>query len=136
MGFEVFEGQRVRMTDDPTVTIQKRGNISINLPAFEALGTPENVELLYDRERRLMAIRKAADAAARSAYVLRPLKQRGRKAPPSSYLASGKAFAVFYGIPTDVAKRWTAQVEDDMLVVDLNEPGLEVTSNRNRNGNT
>lgn len=134
MGFEVFQGQRIRVTDAPTITIQKRGNLSFNLPAYEALDSPEKIELLYDRERKLIAVRKAEDPSAQSAYVLRPLSQRGSR-PPSSFLASGAAFTVFYGIPTEIARRYTAEVQDNMLVINLNEPGVEVTSNRARNRN-
>lgn len=133
MGFEVFQGQRVRVTDEPTITIQKRGNISLNLPAYEALDSPEYVELLYDRERRLIGIRKTADAKSQSAYMVRPLSPRNKR-PASSYLLSGAAFTAFYGIPTQRAHRWTAREEDGMLVIDLNTPGLEVTSNRQGNG--
>ena len=131
MPFEVFHRQRAPVTDDPTVTIQKRGNISINVPAYIALGSPQSVELLYDRDERLIAIRKV-DPSAPSAYVMRPLAARRKTPqPPSSYLVSGIAFTSYYAIPTDVARRWIAHVaEDDMLVVDLKEPGTEVTSNR------
>lgn len=135
MGFEVFQRQRAPVTTDPTITIQKRGNISVNIPAYIALGSPQSVELLYDREQRLMAIRKV-QPSAQSAYVMRPLStQRKTEQPPSSYLVSGIAFTTYYGIPTDVARRWVAEAqEDDTLVVDLKQPGMEVTSNRGDNG--
>jgi hypothetical protein len=132
VGFEVFQRQRAPVTAEPTVTIQKRGNISFNVPAFLALGSPESVELLYDRDERLVAIHKV-EPSAPSAYVARPLSQRNRTQTPSSYLVSGIAFTSYYGIPTDVARRWTAHVQDEMLVIDLKEPGVEVASNRARN---
>ena len=132
MPFEVFQGQRVRVTDEPTITIQKRGNISLNLPAYEALGSPDHVELLYDRERKLMGIRKTTDSKSQSAYVVRSVTPRNNR-PPSSYVLSGIAFAAYYGIPVESAHRWTAQEEDGMLVIDLNTPGLTVVSNRNLN---
>jgi hypothetical protein len=81
-----------------------------------------------------MAIRAAADPTSQSAYKLRSISPRGNK-PPSSYVVSGKAFTAYYDIPTESAHRWTAQVDDGMLIIDLKEPGLKVVSNRNRNGN-
>ncbi len=128
MPFETFKRQRAPVTGDPCVTIQKRGTLSINVPAYKALGQPEAIELLYDRERDLMGLRKVHPDAD-SAYVVRPLGSGN-----STWLISGKAFTTYYGIKIGVARRWTAKVDEDsnMLVVDLSEPGLEVTSNRKR----
>ena len=134
MGFEVFQRQRAPISTEPTITIQKRGNISLNQAAYIELGHPEALELLYDREQKLMAMRKV-DPGGPSAYVVRPLDPRARRlSTPSqlatTYLISGIAFTTYYQIQTDAARRWTPYREGDMLVVDLKRPGLEVTSNR------
>jgi len=34
----------------------------------------------------------------------------------------------YYGIDTEVARRWTGRLEDDLLVLDLKEPGTEVSA--------
>jgi hypothetical protein len=124
MAFETFKKQRAALTDDPAVTIQKRGTLSLNAPAYAVLGNPEALELLYDRESRLVALRKA-DASSDDAYIVRPLG-RGK----STWLVSGKAFTRYYGIETENARRWPARMDDDMLVIDLKEPGKETSSNR------
>jgi hypothetical protein len=135
MPFEVFNRQRAPISSEPTITIQKRGNISLNTAAYVELGQPEALELLYDRDERLIAMRKV-DPGGASAYTVRPLDPRARKNPrtatqlATTYLVSGIAFTTYYGISTDVAKRWTPYRQDDMLVVDLKQPGMEVTSNR------
>jgi hypothetical protein len=133
MPFEVFQRQRAPVSTEPTITIQKRGNISLNTAAYVELGHPEALELLYDRDEKLIAMRKV-DLGGPSAYVVRPLDPRSRKSSPSqlatTYLISGIAFTSYYEIPTETAKRWTPYRQGDMLVIDLKQPGLEVTSNR------
>jgi len=128
MAFETFKRQRMPVLTDPAITIQKRGNLSLNSAAYEALGSPEAVELLYDRERRLIALRKAAPGTE-YAYVVRPLNGNRRT---TSWLVAGMAFAMYYGIPVEIARRWICRLEDDMLILDLNEPSQEVSGNRNR----
>jgi len=124
MPFETFKRQRAPVSPDPSVTIQKRGTLSFNVPAYAALESPEAVELLFDREQRLVGIRKT-EPDTDHAYLVRPLGRGG-----TNWLISGRAFTVYYGIPTDVARRWAAHLDGDMLVVDLKEPGSEVRGNR------
>lgn len=127
MAFETFKRQRVPLSHTPEVTIQRKGIISINRPAYEALGEPEAVELLYDRERRLVGLRKV-DVGVPYGYQLRSL---GRG---STWLVSGMAFANYYGIDTRTSLRRQARIDDGMVVIDLNEPGIDVSGNRNRPG--
>jgi hypothetical protein len=126
MPFETFKRQRTPVTDEPAITIQKRGAISINPPAYAALGEPEHLELLFDREERLMGLRKV-DSTVPHAYQVRPLGKSG-----TTHLVSGTAFMAWYGIETETARRWMAQMADDVLVIDLKEPGIEVIGNRSR----
>jgi hypothetical protein len=125
MPFERFMRQRAPRTPDPAVTIQKRGTLSLNAAAYVALGSPEAVELLYDREQRLMALR-GIEASAESAYPLRPM------GTGSTWLASGKAFMNYYGIDVGTAQRYNGRMEDDLLIVDLKEPGTDVSIDRDR----
>jgi hypothetical protein len=124
MPFETFKRQRSRPDDSPYVTIQKRGTLSFNRAAYAALGEPEAVELLFDREDRRIGIRRV-DPSTAHAYGVRPLN-RG-----ATWLASGTAFVNYYGIETAVSRRWPAEaVDEGFLVIDLKEEGQEVTSNR------
>ncbi|HEX3359599.1 MAG TPA: hypothetical protein VHS74_01290 [Solirubrobacterales bacterium] len=126
MPFETFKRQRAIQTTEPAVTIQKRGTFSLNSPAFEALGNPEYLELLYDRQERLIGLRKA-DSSVPHAYLVRPLGKGG-----TTQMVSGTAFLAYYGIEFDTARRWIAQLQDDVLVIDLKEPGVEVTGSRTK----
>jgi hypothetical protein len=131
VGFEIYKRQRAPATTDPSITIQKRGTLSLNVAAFTALDSPDAVELLYDRDHRLMALRKV-DPGAAHAYQVRAL---GRGAVNSTWLISGMAFTAHYGIPTEVARRWIGRVEDGMLILDLATPGAEVTAGQRRKPN-
>jgi hypothetical protein len=123
MPFETFKRQRSKPGSGPEITLQRRGTFSLNAEAFEALGEPEAVELLYDRDERRIGIRKVPTDTSH-AYPVRPLN-RGR-----TYLFSGQAFTKWYDIETPVARRWPVTLEGDMLILDLNQPGVEVQSNR------
>ena len=126
MAFEVFQRQRSPLVSQPYITIQKRGTLSLNAAAFAALGSPQSVELLFDREDQRVGLRNV-DGTVEHAYAVRP---NGTKA--SSFLVGGTAFTQYYGIDTKTARRWPAEVVDDMLVIDLKQPGTEIISNRTR----
>lgn len=124
MPFEVFKRQRAPVSTEPAVTIQKRGTLSLNAAAYESLEAPEAVELLYDRSERLIGMRKA-NPSTDHAYAVRPLGKGGR-----NWLISGRSFSAYYGIPTESARRWSARVDEGMLIVDLKQPGTQVTGAR------
>jgi hypothetical protein len=126
MPFEEFKRNRMPSTQTPAITIQKRGALSLNIAAFEALGSPEHVVLLYDRERKYIGIRKAS-ATTPHAYTVRGVGNN-----QATHVVSGKAFLSYYGIPRDVARRWPAKTRGNMLVIDLKQPGTEVTGHSSR----
>lgn len=113
-------------TQEPAVTIQKRGALSLNTAAFEALGSPKHVVLRYDRENELVGIQKASAAMPHS-YIVRGVGNNR-----ATHVVSGKAFLSYYGIPRDVAIRRVGAMQGDMLVIDLKQPGVEVTGHRSR----
>jgi hypothetical protein len=118
MPFETFTRQR-RTSPQPYITIQKKGVISLNKAAFEALESPESVELLYDPEARLVALRKV-DSAVEHAYQVRaPVENH------ATWLVSGAAFVGYYEIDTSVSVRRAARKDGDLLIIDLNDPGVD-----------
>jgi hypothetical protein len=122
-----FNRRAAPVTKQPLVTIQKRGTLSLNGAAYEALGEPAAVELLYDLTERLVGFRPV-DPEATHAYVPR---RQGRAA---NYLVSGSAFTKYFDIETDTAMRYTAEKVDGVLVVDLKQPGTDATGVRARTG--
>lgn len=127
--FEVFTRRMVPMTKQPSVTIQKRGLISLNRSAQVALGEPEAIELLYDRDQQIVGIRPV-DAKEPHAY---PLRTQGGKTD-GTYLIAGTAFKKYHGISTETSRRFVAEVQDGVLCIDLKTDGAIVTSNRNSRG--
>ena len=123
--FEVFDKRSTPLVKRPVVTVQTKGMLSMNASAYHAIGTPKAVELLYDREQQVVGIR-GVEQEAPHAY---PVRGAGTG---STFIVSGRAFFGFYGIPTERPVRRDASVVDDVLIIDLKDPGRDATSNRNR----
>lgn len=112
--FEVFSRRLVPLKKSPMVTIAKRGTISFNKSAFAALGAPAAVELLYDRDERIVGLRPAPPEAG-DAYPVRLAS--GKENGP--YVISAIAFTKFYDILGGQSVRWPAQLIEGVLCVDL-----------------
>jgi hypothetical protein len=115
--FEVFTSRSVREATGPVVTVQRGGVLSLNRDVFRLLGEPAAVELLFDRGAQVMGFR-AAEATLSHTYPVR------RQKSSSSLLVSGRAFTQYYGIATDVARRYPATKIGDVLAVDLKEDSV------------
>jgi hypothetical protein len=116
----------MRRGSEPFLTIQRKGVFSLNRAAFEVMGSPEAVELLYDPEAQLIGLRKV-DPNAPHAYMVRGPGGRGGE---NTFLISGTAFTNYYEIDTSTTTRRAVRMMDDMLVVDLTDPGTKVSGNR------
>ncbi len=124
-GFELFDKYHSRSVKEFYVTIQKRGTISLNRASLRAMGNPKFVELLFNRSKRLIAIRPASTASGRTV----PIRRQGNS---ESYLIAGLTFTKEYDIDTSVARRFVATMEGDMLIIDLNSPSTDATGPRAR----
>ncbi|ROQ05547.1 hypothetical protein EDF54_2166 [Rathayibacter sp. PhB93] len=123
MPFEVFDKRMAPLAKAPSVTIQKRGIFSINKAAHKLIGEADTVELLYDKEEQIIALRPSSDSHA---YVVR--SQAGRDT--GQVVMSATAFTQYYDIDTAVSRRWTPYVQDGMLCIDLKGHSVEVKGNR------
>ena len=123
MPFETFKRQRLKPGAEPLVTIQKKGVLSLNRAAYVALEEPQAVELLYDRDARLIGLRKA-DSSVEHAYAIRTFGKGG------TWLVSGTAFTNYYDIDTSVPTRRAGRMDGGVLIIDLNDPGIPAVSNR------
>lgn len=113
--WEDFKDRNVRFDARiPRLTIQRKGNMGMNVAAFEALGSPSRIVFRYDKNRRAIAIRPAA-LDEKGSY---PVKKQQLA---NSYVLSAKAFTAFLGLNTDELKVYSPKVVNGMLVVDLNE---------------
>ena len=125
MPFEVFDKRMTPLAKAPSVTIQKRGVISLNKAAHDLIDNAETVELLYDRDRSVIAL-CASDDSSPHAYAVRNGSKRG----PGQAIVSATAFTAHYGIDATATRRWKPFMEDGMLCVDLTEEGTVITGNR------
>lgn len=123
--FEVFDKRATAFVKRPEVTVQSKGVLSINASAHHLLGQPDTVELLYDRARRVVGVRPVAPETAH-AYPIRNVGA-GR-----TFVISGRAFFQYYEIATERPIRRDAKMVNGVLVIDLNDPGRDATSNRAR----
>jgi hypothetical protein len=119
--FEVFSKRLVPLKKSPMVTVAKRGTISLNKSAFSALGSPAEVELLYDRDERMIGLRPAGPGTEH-AY---PVRMASGKAN-GPYVISAIAFTKFYDIAVGRSLRWPARLVEGVLCVDLDGEPLPV----------
>lgn len=110
--FETFTRRAAPVVLQPILTFQRRGVIGLNNAAYEALGSPGEVELLFNREARQVGIRPVTDAVP---HAYRVRKQQGS----ATYLIAARAFMQFFDIPSEVAQRYEAVMRDGMLIADL-----------------
>lgn len=118
--FESFSRRMLPLRDEPAVTIQKRGSMSLNRSAYVALGEPVSIELLYDREASIVGLR-ATDTQAPNAYHVRQSVRSGN----GPWLISAMAFVKFYELDVSATRRWPAFLDGDILCVDLTGPRPE-----------
>lgn len=111
------------LAQEPYVTLHRRGTIALNTAAWKALGSPVAVELLFDREKSVMAMRPVDDTADHG-YRL-----RGHGTSASSFVLSGTAFFQYYEIPlVTEARRLSAQLDEGFLTVDLKQKGSRASA--------
>src|SRR4051812_18291260 len=127
--FEVFRAPGKPSRIEPTVTLQTKGPISLNQAAYELLGSPEAVELLYSRSQHVIGMRPA-EAGSPYAIPVRPQSRGGK-----TWMVAGQAFRSRYGLAEKGARRFVPRLEGTMLRIDLNGPWKDVAANRPKAGN-
>ena len=123
MGFEVFDKRMAPLNKAPSVTIQKKGIFSINRAAHNMIGSPPTVELLFDKEAGVVAMRASSESHA---YAIRPQTASGT----GQVILSASAFTQYYDIDTKVSRRYKPYEQDGMLCIDVSGPSVEVIGNR------
>src|SRR5215210_7119195 len=125
--FERFDQRHIAIAGSPFATIQRGGRVmTINRVAYEMLGGPEAVEMLYSKPNRVIGLR---EVSPKEPYAF-PLRGQGRKGrAPSNYLVAVQAFTKHYGIDTSVAMRYPVEMQEDILTVPLDR-GMVATGPR------
>lgn len=104
---------RRHKTDKLLVTIYKQaGSINLSETSYIALGRPKHLVLYYSQEKHTLLIQRASenDPSAIKVY------QRGRCA---IYFVNVRQFCLEIGIDLKQTRRYQAELQDDVLVVDL-----------------
>lgn len=113
-------GQRKHL--GPTVTVQRRGLLSLSEDAWTELGSPDTVTFLVDRDERLIGFRPCR-RNAKSGNVVRG---------PQHIIS---AIPLLKAVEADLSesRRYTLKVEEGLPpYIDLNEDAPVVTSNRRK----
>ncbi|MBV9300687.1 MAG: hypothetical protein JOY53_01100 [Acidobacteriaceae bacterium] len=123
--FEKFRRYKVTEAPAPMVAFHVRGIFALNELAYAALGRPEALELLYDRDEKTIGL-KGASRDSPDSYAVRHNTKH-------SYQVEGRSFIKFYEIPNEAAgRRYKAEMIGDVLAVDLRQQlednGKEVQS--------
>lgn len=105
-----------------TVTIQSRGQMSLSEGAFTALGSPQAVKYLIDKDEMLIGFQACKPREANSHAI------RGKQ-----HMMSAGPLLKFLGADLGESRRYDLQVEDGLPpYIDLKAPGQAVTSNRRK----
>ncbi len=130
--FEVYDRRSAPLAKTPQVTFQRGGAISFNASAYNAMGSPTSLELLYDRDRQVVAFRSVGPDEPH-AYPMRPVG-----ASAKTYIVNGRSFFAYYSIDISVPYRYVPQIIEGkapgemIAIVDLNGPRQSAVSNRAR----
>lgn len=126
MAFEVFDKRKSSLKKTPSATLQKRGILSLNGSAHQLIDTASSVELLYDSEAQVIALRPSD---APHAYEFREANKT-----TGQVIVSLTAFTEHYGIDTSQSRRFTPRKEGNMLCLDLDK-GSTIVGNRAKEKN-
>ncbi len=120
--WETFDRKSKPRVKEMLVTLQASGTFSMNEASYEAIGRPGQVDLLYAEGEEMIGF-KPAEGSPHS-Y---PIKQQpnGR-----SFQTGGRAFCSAYGIDTTKARRFSAELVDGVLAINLGDGGKEVGRGR------
>ena len=124
MPFEEFDKRSAATSKSPFVTLQRKGPMSLNRSAYDLMGAPEAVTLLYDPEEELIGFKPVSISNPRAF----PVRTQGANA--STYIVAGQAFTRHYGIDTSTARRYAVEMRGDMMVLDLKSESTDATGPR------
>jgi hypothetical protein len=99
----------------PMFSLQVSGALQFNRAAYELMGRPDALRLMYDDQNNLIGFRPAK-VGERSAYAVRKADNAER------YGISAKAFTNYFGIPLVDTRRFEAKKYGDFVGIDLNHP--------------
>lgn len=109
MPFEVFVPNARRAPRGVFVRMVPRGEFVLSAAARKLLGCPDKVVLMYDHEHHAVGFRPAAPDEVYS-YTLR-----------KNGVVSGRAFRLHFDIVITESRRYPAELENGVLVIQLDK---------------
>ena len=102
----------------PVVTLQASGGMAFNDLAYDLLGRPSHIVLLYDRKDSLIGFEPGE---AQQSYAF-PVRNAGGAGDASSWALSTRSFYAYYELEPEATQRFKATKQDDIVVIDLKSP--------------
>jgi hypothetical protein len=123
--FEEFTGRHQRAdTNIPRVAIQFRGTMSMNKGAYQALGGPEKIVFLFDRNARAIGLKAAPPNTPYAA----PVRKQGES---DSYIVSALSFLNSYHISHEELTVFeNVPLVDGVLVLELDKGRVQRSTRR------
>jgi len=125
--FEVYQRSNSnRHYREPMVTVERRAQIALNPAALHALGYPDAITFLVDKDERLLGFRPAGivENSGRKKAV-----GDGAIVRPQGIVAAVRVLR-YMEADLSASRRYPLIVLDGVHCIDLKEPGKVVTSNR------
>ena len=111
--YERIHHRKRKPTDKLTVTIYKHsGSVNLSETAYNALGCPNWLVLFYSQAKHALLLQSASETDPGAMKVAK----RGRTA---TYFVNVKQLCRHMGIDIANYHRYEAELQDDVLVVDL-----------------
>lgn len=121
--FETFERGAKPDPGRASVTISKCNTLSLNRRAVEVLGNPKQVELLFDKRRKVIGLKPVKEETPNS-YRLRP-----HNGSTGSLVAISK-FLKRYGLVFAQTQRFLPDLYEGVMVIDTTKPDAVVVGTR------
>jgi hypothetical protein len=124
--FEVYKRQDSRRGwwRDPTVTVMKRGLLSLSPAAMRALEEPAAIRFLVDRDARMLGLGRAEPGEKNAMRV--------RITGSGQHFVSAIPVLAYLEADLSESRRYPLLMIDGTHCIDLKEPGTPVTSNRRK----
>lgn len=123
MAFEVYDRKNLHTIApklEPVGTIRSNGDLTLSPEAFELMGAPESVELLYDPQNKIVGLRESDEYHA----------YRVARHPSGWKLIAAKSMLNFYGVSITESTRYNVTLRDGMAQINLRKPIKVVSRNR------
>lgn len=112
--FETYKRQNRRSLSGLMITFAPNGVIRFSSAALEALGNPQRVVLLYDKEHKIIGVRNPERTEERDSF------QVHRMLLGALYI-SAKAFVTYYDLDYGRTRRLPAFMQAGILCAPLSE---------------